>query len=42
MIDMFWIGLIVGVLVGGAVGMVVSALCTAAHRGDYNGNDKSL
>ncbi len=39
---MFWCGCIVGMFVGGTLGFLISALFIGAHRGDYNGNDKSL
>lgn len=39
---MFVVGLIMGMLIGGSLGAVVSALCVAAHRGDIYENDKDL
>ena len=39
---MFWSGFLVGVLVGGACGILAAALCAAARRGEFNGNDKDL
>lgn len=36
---MFWIGLIIGSIIGGTIGLFVSALCTIAHRGDCDGKN---
>lgn len=31
---MFWIGLVVGLIIGGGVGLIVTALCVAARDSD--------
>lgn len=36
---MFWIGLLVGAIIGGVIGMFATALCTASGRGIKNGDN---
>lgn len=36
---MFWLGLGVGAMIGGALGFFIMALCVAAREDDNNGNN---
>ena len=36
---MFWLGLGIGLIIGAMIGIVIMALCNAAHRGDMDGNN---
>ena len=36
---MFWLGFGIGAMIGGTIGLFVTALCVAAKDGDDNGDN---